>query len=101
MKVSVAALAVLLIAAFCSQASAAGPQALDTPGVCCYKYSPNPISRSRVVKYEYTSSGCSKPAVIFTTIKGKALCTNPDEKWVQDMVTQLRAREAVSKAPLA
>ncbi|XP_050784936.1 C-C motif chemokine 3-like [Gopherus flavomarginatus] len=98
MKVSVAALAVL-IAAFCSQASAAGPQALNTPSVCCYKYSLNPISRSRVVKYEYTSSDCSKPAVIFTTIKGKTLCTNPDEKWVQRIVTQLRTREAVSMAP--
>ncbi|CAM5104947.1 unnamed protein product [Natator depressus] len=101
MKVSVAALTVLLVAAFCLQASTAGPQALHTPSVCCYGYSPNPISRSRVVKYEYTSSSCFQPAVIFTTIKGKPLCTNPDEKWVQDIVTQLRAREAISKAPLA
>uniref|UniRef100_A0A8C3S330 C-C motif chemokine n=1 Tax=Chelydra serpentina TaxID=8475 RepID=A0A8C3S330_CHESE len=76
-------------------------EALNTPRVCCYKYFHNPISWRRVVKYEYTSSGCSQPAVIFTTIKGKTLCTNPDEKWVQDIVTQLSAREAVSKAPLA
>ncbi|XP_043355405.1 C-C motif chemokine 5-like [Dermochelys coriacea] len=101
MNVSVAALTVLLIAAFCLQASTAGPQAHHAPSVCCYRYSPKPISRSHMVKYEYTSSSCSQPAVIFTTIIGKTLCTNPDEKWVQDIVTQLRAREAVSKAPLA
>ncbi|XP_067393872.1 C-C motif chemokine 3-like 1 [Emydura macquarii macquarii] len=101
MKVSVAALAVLFIAAFCSQASDAGPLALDTPSDCCYGYASKPISRSRVVKYEYTSSGCFQPAVIFITITGKRLCTRPEEKWVQKIVTQLRAREAISKALLA
>ncbi|XP_009573909.1 PREDICTED: C-C motif chemokine 4 homolog [Fulmarus glacialis] len=64
MKVSVAALAVL-IAAFCYQTSAA-PFGSDPP-----------------------TSLCSQPAVVFVTRKGREVCANPEQDWVQQYVNDL------------
>ncbi|XP_009901640.1 C-C motif chemokine 4 homolog isoform X2 [Dryobates pubescens] len=83
MKVSVAVLAVL-IAAFCYQTSA-GPIGSDPPTSCCFSYVARQLPRSFVVKYYDTSSQCPKPAVV----KGREVCANPEERWVQQYVNDL------------
>ncbi|XP_009463086.1 PREDICTED: C-C motif chemokine 4 homolog isoform X2 [Nipponia nippon] len=82
MKVSVAALAVL-IAAFCYQTSAA-PIGSDPPTSCCFTYIARQLPRSFVVEYYETNSLCSQPAV-----KGREVCANPEQDWVQQYVNDL------------
>ncbi|XP_009274656.1 PREDICTED: C-C motif chemokine 4 homolog [Aptenodytes forsteri] len=82
MKVSVAALAVL-IAAFCYQTSAA-PIGSDPPTSCCFTYASRQLPRSFVVEYYETNSLCSQPAIV-----GREVCTNPEQDWVQQYVNEL------------
>ncbi|XP_006115931.1 C-C motif chemokine 4-like [Pelodiscus sinensis] len=88
MKVSVAALAVLLIAAFCSQASSA-PIGSDPPTACCFTYASRKIPRTLVEDYYDTNSMCSQPAIVFITKKGREICANPQADWVQEYVAYL------------
>ncbi|NXR07550.1 CCL4 protein, partial [Semnornis frantzii] len=87
MKVSVAALAIL-IAAFCYQTSAA-PLGSDPPTSCCFSYVSRQLQRSFVVEYYETSSNCPQPAVVFVTKKGRQVCSNPEEEWVQQYMSDL------------
>ncbi|XP_055436112.1 C-C motif chemokine 3 [Bubalus kerabau] len=89
MKAPVAALAVLLCAmALCSQVFSA-PFGADTPTACCFSYVARQLSRKIVADYFETSSQCSKPGVIFQTKRGRQVCANPTEDWVQEYVTDL------------
>ncbi|XP_064533744.1 C-C motif chemokine 5-like [Pseudopipra pipra] len=92
MKTFTAALAVLFVAVLCYRVSSS-PISLDHFGPCCTEFITRPLPLRLVKSYEHTGSSCSQPAVIFTTIKDKLVCANPDEKWVQDMVTQLKHKE--------
>uniref|UniRef100_A0A8C8S6T8 C-C motif chemokine n=1 Tax=Pelusios castaneus TaxID=367368 RepID=A0A8C8S6T8_9SAUR len=88
MKVSMSALAVLLIAAFCSQASSA-PIGSDPPTACCFTYTSRKIPLHLLVDYYDTNSMCSQPAIVFVTKKGRELCANPKDEWVQEYVNHL------------
>ncbi|NXD28712.1 CCL4 protein, partial [Spelaeornis formosus] len=88
MKTFTAALSVL-VAVFCYQATSS-PKSLNFYGPCCADYITRPLPSSLVVKYEHTGSHCSSSAVIFTTIKDKLVCANPNDKWVQDIMNQLK-----------
>ncbi|XP_030392708.1 C-C motif chemokine 5-like [Gopherus evgoodei] len=90
MKATVAALAVLLVAAFCSLASSA-PLGSDTT-VCCFSYATRKLPQSHLKEYFYTSGKCSQPAVVFVTRKNKQVCANPDTKWVKDYVNFLEMK---------
>ncbi|NXB04316.1 CCL5 protein, partial [Cnemophilus loriae] len=92
MKTFTAALAVLFVAVFCYQATSS-PISLNFYGPCCDNYITRPLPLSHVVKYKHTGSPCSLPAVIFTTIKDKLVCANPNDKWVQDITNQLKDNE--------
>ncbi|NXY08766.1 CCL4 protein, partial [Pteruthius melanotis] len=87
MKVSVVALTIL-IATFCYQTSAA-PLGSDPPTSCCFSYTSRQLPRSFVNDYYETNSQCSQPAVVFITRKGREVCANPMEDWVQKYVTEL------------
>ncbi|NWV30936.1 CCL5 protein, partial [Grantiella picta] len=89
MKTFTAAFAVLFIAVLCYQVSSS-PLSLNFYGPCCIKYLARPLPLSRVVKYEQTGRHCSLPAVIFTTIKDKLVCANPEDKWVQYIMNLLK-----------
>ncbi|XP_008151875.1 C-C motif chemokine 3-like [Eptesicus fuscus] len=89
MKVSGAALAVLLCTmALCSQVFSV-PVGADTPTACCFTYAPRQIPRKFIVDYFETSSQCSQPGVIFQTKRGRQVCANPSEDWVQEYVADL------------
>ncbi|XP_006115926.1 C-C motif chemokine 3-like [Pelodiscus sinensis] len=89
MKACVAAFAVLFIAALCSQAYCQ-LDGVNTPTSCCFNYVAKPIPRALVVKYRHTSSKCSMPAVIFTTKKGREVCSNPTATWVQELIKHVK-----------
>ncbi|NWI06628.1 CCL5 protein, partial [Tichodroma muraria] len=89
MKTFTAALSVLFVVVFCYQATSS-PISLNFYGPCCLEYITRPLPLSHVVKYEHMGSHCSPPAVIFTTIKDKLVCANPNDKWVQDIMNQLK-----------
>ncbi|XP_037348704.1 C-C motif chemokine 4 [Talpa occidentalis] len=89
MKLYVSALSLLvLLAAFCSPALSA-PMGSDPPTSCCFSYISRKLNRNFVVDYYETSSLCSQPAVVFLTKRGKQLCANPTEPWVQEYVSDL------------
>ncbi|XP_075798404.1 C-C motif chemokine 3 [Microtus pennsylvanicus] len=88
MKVSTAALAVLLCTmALCDQVFSA-PYGADTPTSCCFTYSRH-INRRFIADYFETSSLCSQPGVIFLTKRNRQICADPKETWVQEYMTDL------------
>ncbi|XP_071460154.1 C-C motif chemokine 3-like 1 [Marmota flaviventris] len=89
MQVSTAALAVLLCTmALCDQVFSA-PLGADTPTACCFSYVARQIQRKFIADYFETSSQCSQPGVIFLTKRGRQVCADPNENWVQEYVTDL------------
>uniref|UniRef100_A0A8C3EXR7 Uncharacterized protein n=1 Tax=Corvus moneduloides TaxID=1196302 RepID=A0A8C3EXR7_CORMO len=87
MKTFTAALAVLFVV------KTSLPVSLNFYGPCCVEYITRPLPLSLVVKYEHTGRHCSPPAVIFTTVKKKLVCANLNDKWVQDIMNQLKDNE--------
>ncbi|KAB0396097.1 hypothetical protein E2I00_004565 [Balaenoptera physalus] len=117
MKVPAAALAVLLCPmALYSQVFSA-PLEADTLTACCFSYTAWQLPRKFVADYFETNSQCSKPGVMregwrghrepriplldssvcntfvllqsFQTKRGRQLCANPSEDWVQEYITDL------------
>ncbi|XP_053560827.1 C-C motif chemokine 3 [Bombina bombina] len=82
MQISLAALSLLLLSACCSQIRGAPLGA--SPSACCFNYSTKPIPQKLISDYYFTSSHCSNPGVIFKTIKGRSICSNPSDQWVKD-----------------
>ncbi|XP_062816582.1 C-C motif chemokine 4-like [Anolis carolinensis] len=83
------ALALLLVVAFLSSPVASAPLGSDPPTSCCFTYTTRRIPRSHVVDYYDTNSRCSQPGVVFVTRKGREVCANPTERWVQELVDAL------------
>ncbi|XP_040506307.1 C-C motif chemokine 3 [Gallus gallus] len=90
MKGSAAALATLLLLALCSSAVA---QLDGLPSTCCLSYVQRPVPRSLIASAYITSSKCRLPAVILVTKKGKEICVNPEESWVQKRLELLQKQE--------
>ncbi|XP_033078040.1 C-C motif chemokine 3-like 1 [Trachypithecus francoisi] len=89
MQVSTAALAILLCTvALCKQVFSA-PLGADTPTSCCFSYISRQIPQNFIADYFETSSQCSKPSVIFLTKRGRQVCADPSEEWVQKYVSDL------------
>ncbi|NXG46662.1 CCL4 protein, partial [Psilopogon haemacephalus] len=53
------------------------------PSSCCFSYIAQQLPRNLLTSYYKTSSFCPQPAVIFVTKKGREVCANPEEGWVQ------------------
>ncbi|XP_007517053.1 C-C motif chemokine 3-like [Erinaceus europaeus] len=92
MKVPGATFAVLLCTmTLCSQVFS-GPLGADTPEMCCFSYVFRQMPLKIVVDYFETNSQCSKPGVIFHTKKGRKVCANPTESWVQQYTATLKQK---------
>ncbi|XP_021094092.1 C-C motif chemokine 3-like [Heterocephalus glaber] len=61
----------------------------DTPTACCFSYAAKKIPRPYLADYHETSSQCSQPGVIFVTKKGRQVCADPSEAWVQEYINDL------------
>ncbi|XP_004643046.1 C-C motif chemokine 3-like [Octodon degus] len=89
MRVSMAVLAALLcIMSLCYQVFSA-PVGADTPTACCFTYVSKKIPRQFIADYDETSSQCTEPGVIFKTKRGRQICANPTEAWVQEYINDL------------
>ncbi|XP_060613713.2 C-C motif chemokine 4-like [Anolis sagrei] len=80
---------VLLLVAFLGNPVASAPLGSDPPTSCCFTYTLRKIPRSHVVDYYETNSRCSQPGIVFITRKGREVCSNPAERWVQEYVNEL------------
>ncbi|XP_039081744.1 C-C motif chemokine 4-like, partial [Hyaena hyaena] len=65
------------------------PVGSDPPTACCFSYALRKLPRNFVVDYFETSSLCSQPAVVFQTKKGRQVCANPSDSWVQEYMDDL------------
>uniref|UniRef100_A0A8D0UKR3 C-C motif chemokine n=1 Tax=Sus scrofa TaxID=9823 RepID=A0A8D0UKR3_PIG len=63
---------------------------VSIPPDCCLAYTTRRIPRKLVQDYYKTSSYCSKPGIIFQTKKGRQICANPEEAWVQEYIIDLK-----------
>ncbi|XP_019588104.2 C-C motif chemokine 3 [Rhinolophus sinicus] len=64
---------------------------------CCFSYMSQKIPRKFVVAYFKTSSQCSKHGVIFLTKKGRHLCANPSDAWVQEYISNMKENPQVDQ----
>ncbi|XP_043337199.1 C-C motif chemokine 16-like isoform X1 [Cervus canadensis] len=90
MKVSVAALSLLILAitsAVHSQPKI--PESVNNPPTCCLKYHEKVLPRKLVVGYRQALN-CYLPAIIFITKRKREICTNPNDDWVQEYIKDLR-----------
>uniref|UniRef100_H0WIC4 C-C motif chemokine n=2 Tax=Otolemur garnettii TaxID=30611 RepID=H0WIC4_OTOGA len=60
------------------------------PSDCCYSYTPRSIRCPFMKDYFETSSGCSRPAVIFLTKKGQRVCADPSNDQVWNCMIKLK-----------
>ncbi|NXS55174.1 CCL4 protein, partial [Brachypteracias leptosomus] len=88
MKVSAALLALLLLAASCSQ-TFSGPVGSDTP-ICCLSYTQQKLPRRLILRHYNTSTTCTMPAIVFITKKGRPVCANPSDTWVQSYLQNVK-----------
>ncbi|XP_070701806.1 C-C motif chemokine 25 [Pempheris klunzingeri] len=60
---------------------------------CCLKYVKTmTYSRQRhamMYRRQMVDGGCNIPAVIFTMRRGRVLCANPNEKWVNELTKKI------------
>ncbi|XP_031208287.1 C-C motif chemokine 4 [Mastomys coucha] len=89
MKLCVAALSLLLLVAAFWAPVLSAPMGSDPPTSCCFSYTSRKLHRNFVTDYYETSSLCSKPAVVFLTRKGRQVCADPSEPWVNEYVNDL------------
>ncbi|XP_016054555.1 PREDICTED: C-C motif chemokine 26 [Miniopterus natalensis] len=66
---------------------------IDVAKYCCLQFSQKTLPWSRVQSYEFTKNSCSQKAVIFTTKKGRKICAQPKEKWVEKYISLLKAQQ--------
>ncbi|XP_004449495.1 C-C motif chemokine 23 isoform X2 [Dasypus novemcinctus] len=115
MKVSAAALSVLILAATLGAQArviheARGSkwevvpfdpvpieESLLYPSDCCFYYTSRTIRCSAIKDYFETSSGCSQPGVIFLTKRGKRVCANPSNKHIQECMMNLKLDTKTTK----
>ncbi|NXJ69752.1 CCL4 protein, partial [Rostratula benghalensis] len=88
MRVSAAVFALLLIVASCSQ-TFSGPVGSDLP-ICCLSYTSHKIPRKLIQRYYSTSTSCTLPGIVFITKKGRQVCANPSDTWVQSYLQNLK-----------
>ncbi|CAI9162604.1 unnamed protein product [Rangifer tarandus platyrhynchus] len=89
MELPGAALAVLLLTAALSALTGSASLGAITPADCCFSFVSRQIPRKFVDDYYETSSQCSQPGVVFKTKRGRQVCADPSEDWVQEYIADL------------
>ncbi|XP_033076538.1 C-C motif chemokine 18 [Trachypithecus francoisi] len=85
MKGLAAALLVLCTVALCSCA-----QVGTNKEFCCLTYTSRQIPQKFIVDYSETSPQCTKPGVILLTKRRRQICADPNKKWVQKYISDLK-----------
>ncbi|XP_017679773.1 PREDICTED: fractalkine-like isoform X1 [Lepidothrix coronata] len=54
------------------------------------------IAEKRIRSYRRTEPGCTKQAIILTTLKSKEFCADPEAEWVKKIVKKLDQKKATA-----
>uniref|UniRef100_A0A8C7PQV6 Chemokine interleukin-8-like domain-containing protein n=1 Tax=Oncorhynchus mykiss TaxID=8022 RepID=A0A8C7PQV6_ONCMY len=81
MKTTCLALGLLLLTVFHSYATPLGLQ--TSPESCCFRFLKVSVPHKKIVSIQKTHSGCPLPAFVVKTVKGKLICFQSSERWVQ------------------
>ncbi|XP_022519745.1 monocyte chemotactic protein 1B [Astyanax mexicanus] len=65
-----------------------------SPLKCCTNYSPKPFPLNRLKHFSVQDATgvCRLSAVIFTTLKNKKICADPEAAWVKDAVSHIKTK---------
>ncbi|XP_007520193.1 C-C motif chemokine 17 [Erinaceus europaeus] len=59
---------------------------------CCMDYFKGAIPVKRLLGWYKTSEGCPKEAIVFLTIQGRAICSDPKDMRVKKAIRYLNSR---------
>ncbi|XP_051554212.1 C-C motif chemokine 5 [Myxocyprinus asiaticus] len=64
----------------------------SSPLRCCTKYSSHqlPLLRLKDFTLQDATMICNIEAVIFTTVKNRQICANPEDQWVQKAISYIQ-----------
>uniref|UniRef100_A0A8C1BW58 C-C motif chemokine n=1 Tax=Cyprinus carpio TaxID=7962 RepID=A0A8C1BW58_CYPCA len=65
----------------------------NLPSECCFNYDGRKIPIAKIISYVKTRMDCTKPGVIFVTMKGSRLCVDPELNWVKRVMRVLDDRD--------
>ncbi|KAL2762377.1 C-C motif chemokine 17 precursor, partial [Daubentonia madagascariensis] len=81
-------LAALLLGASLQHIHAA--RATNVGQECCLEYFKGAIPVRKLVRWYRTSVECSRDAIVFVTIQGRSICSDPGDKRVKKAVKHLQ-----------
>ncbi|XP_075798419.1 C-C motif chemokine 8-like [Microtus pennsylvanicus] len=84
MKIPAVLLGLLLIAVTVSPGELAETDEVPPPVSCCFILIQRKIPLRMLQSYQNTSAQCPLAAVIFKTKRGKEICADSRQKWVND-----------------
>ncbi|KAK9952147.1 hypothetical protein ABG768_018003 [Culter alburnus] len=90
----ISAVAVLLCAVSLSEGMRVSPQR------CCFSFTDRPLPIKLVADYSMTSQQCPKEAVLFKTVKGRQVCANPADSWVQKHIQTIDSKRVGGQGSL-
>ncbi|XP_021069716.1 C-C motif chemokine 8-like [Mus pahari] len=94
MKIYTVLLCLLLIAVTVSPEELAGPD--KTPVSCCFSVTTRKIPLRVLQSYERINNNhCHREAVIFQTKRGRSICVDPKQKWVQEYMEVLDQKSQI------
>ncbi|NXG46665.1 CC4L protein, partial [Psilopogon haemacephalus] len=60
--------------------------------VCCFSYAHHKLPRKLIKRYYSTNNTCTLPAIVFITKRGRQVCANPNDAWVQSYLKSLKQK---------
>ncbi|XP_011521558.1 C-C motif chemokine 17 isoform X2 [Homo sapiens] len=60
---------------------------------CCLEYFKGAIPLRKLKTWYQTSEDCSRDAIVFVTVQGRAICSDPNNKRVKNAVKYLQSLE--------
>ncbi|XP_005078675.1 C-C motif chemokine 17 [Mesocricetus auratus] len=81
-------LAVLLLGTFLQRASTA--RATNVGRECCLEIFKGAIPIRKLVMWYRTSAECPRDAIVFVTVQGRSICSDPNDKHVKKAIRHLQ-----------
>uniref|UniRef100_A0A3B3UDJ2 Chemokine interleukin-8-like domain-containing protein n=1 Tax=Poecilia latipinna TaxID=48699 RepID=A0A3B3UDJ2_9TELE len=92
-------ISLILTALFCFTTWRSLVQASKCP---CTVVSKTRIHHSNIKKYTIQNDGiCTFNAIAFRTVKGKTICSDPNDEWAKHVIRQLEKRRTLKLQPTA
>ncbi|CAH7080414.1 Ccl17 [Phodopus roborovskii] len=88
MSLRILFLAVLLLGTSLQHASTA--RATNVGRECCLEYFKGAIPIRRLVTWYRTSVECPRDAIVFVTIQGRSICSDPKDRHVKKAIRHLQ-----------